>query len=173
MPDAAPKLKTLANITERVAAMQYEEGKIGRIFVLKLETGERIPDIIEEFAHEHGVRSAMVMYVGGAGEESRLVVGPDASWNDKIVPLVHALDGRHEVLAVGTLYPDEEGNPILHMHAAMGREGKAVAGCTRAGVDVWLVGEVLMIEIAGTTGLRKTDTETGFKILQLAGFGRQ
>ncbi len=151
--------------------MQYEEGKIGRIFALKLETGERIPDVIEEFAREHGVRSAMVMYVGGAGEESRLVVGPDASREDKIVPLVKTLGGRHEALAVGTLYPDEEGNPVLHMHAATGREGTAMAGCTRAGVDVWLVGEVLMIEIAGTVGFRKTDAETGFKILQFAGPG--
>ena len=44
------------------------------------------------------------------------------------------------------------------MHAAAGREGRATVGCTRAGVDVWLVGEVVLLEILGAErpGGRKT-----------------
>ncbi|MHC1729075.1 MAG: PPC domain-containing DNA-binding protein [Syntrophobacteraceae bacterium] len=146
--------------------MQYEEGKIGRIFALKLETGDRLPDTIEDFAREHSVRSAMAIYVGGAGAASCLVVGPDETREDAIVPLIHKLNSIQEVLGVGTLFPDEQGNPVLHMHAATGREGKATVGCTRAGVDVWLVGEVILLEICETKGLKKRDPATNFQILQ-------
>lgn len=147
--------------------MQYDEGKIGRIFALRLESGDRLPDAVEHFAREHAVRSAMAVYVGGAGAGSRFVVGPEANrTDDAVIPLVHTLGGIHEALAVGTLFPDESGNPILHMHAAAGREGNATAGCTRAGVEVWLVGEVILLEITGMEGVRKKDPATGFQLLR-------
>jgi uncharacterized protein len=148
--------------------MQYDEGKIGRIFVLKLEAGERLPDAIEAFAREHAVQRAMAIYVGGAGATSRLVVGPEENRGDAIVPMVHTLGGIQEVLAVGTLFPDEHGNPVLHMHAATGREGAATVGCTRAGVDVWLIGEVILLEISGMGGFRKKDLDIGFHLLQFS-----
>lgn len=146
--------------------MQYSEGVIGRIFGLRLETGDRVPDAVEDFAREHEVRHAMVMFVGGAGADSRLVVGPEENRGDDIVPLVHRLGAIHEVAAVGTLFPDENGHPELHMHAAAGREGSAAVGCTRAGLDVWLTGEVILLEICGIGGVRKKDAKTGFKMLQ-------
>jgi predicted DNA-binding protein with PD1-like motif len=146
--------------------MQYSQGTIGRVFALKLETGERLPDAIEDFALEHEVRSAMAIYVGGAGAASRLVVGPEENRGDDIVPILHTLGGTQEVLAVGTLFVDENGHPRLHMHAATGREGRATVGCTRGGVEVWLIGEVILLEISGIGGLRKKDSKTGFQILQ-------
>jgi len=148
--------------------MQYSEGSIGRIFTLKLESGDRLPDTIVDFAREHAVRSAMAIYVGGADATSRMVVGPDATRSDAVISLVHTLGGINEVLAVGAIFPDEDGEPTLHMHAATGREGTATVGCVRAGVDVWLVGEVILLEICGTGGVRVKDPETGFHILQFA-----
>ncbi len=146
--------------------MQYQEGSIGRVFALRLEEGERLPDTLETFAQEQGLKAAMVIYVGGAKGGSRLVVGPDATKTDAIVPLVHTLTGIQEVLAVGTLFPDEQGEPVLHLHAATGREGDATVGCSRAGVDVWLVGEVIILEILGTKGRRRPEPPSGFSLLQ-------
>ncbi len=146
--------------------MQYKEGNIGRIFTLRLETGDRLPETVEEFAREQGIAGAMAIYVGGADKGSKLVVGPAENTGEEVVPLLHNLAGVHEVLAVGTLFPDEQGNPVLHMHAGVGREGRATVGCTRAGVDVWLVGEVILLEITGTGGVRKKDPQTGFDLLQ-------
>ncbi|MGV8074293.1 MAG: PPC domain-containing DNA-binding protein [Syntrophobacteraceae bacterium] len=149
--------------------MQYDEGSLGRIFTLRLEQGDRLPQTIEDFAIEHNIRSAMAIYIGGAEAGSRLVVGPEQNRGDEVVPITHALQGIHEVLAVGTLFTDEAGKPVLHMHAAAGREGGAVVGCTRAGVDVWLVGEVILFEILGTSGRRENDPRTGFQLLQFGG----
>jgi uncharacterized protein len=148
--------------------MQYSQGTIGRVFVLRLEEGERLPEVIEEFAENHHIDGAMVLYVGGAQHGSRLVVGPEAGRQDAIIPLIHSLQGIQELLGVGTLFPDEAGKPVLHMHAATGREGKATVGCTRAGVEVWLVGEVILLEILGTEGQRRKTPPSDFKLLQLA-----
>ncbi len=91
-----------------------------------------------------------------------MVVGPDTERPDAVVPLLHMLQGSQEVLALGTLVPDEGGNPVLHMHAAAGREGQATVGCTRAGVDVWLVGEVVLLEIIGPAARRQKTPRPGF-----------
>ena len=149
--------------------MQYREGRLGRIFVLRLEQGEPLNDTIEAFARDHGIGGAMVMYLGGAQDGSRMVVGPEAGRGEDVVPLVYALSGIQEVLAVGTLFLNEGGEPALHMHAAAGREGGATVGCTRAGVEVWLVGEVVILEILGTAARRRQEPQTGFQLLNLAG----
>ncbi len=76
-----------------------------------------------------------------------MMVGPDAAREDSVVGLMHVLTGAHETLAVGTIFPDENGKPSVHMHAACGREGRATVGCTRAGLGTWLVGEAVLLEI--------------------------
>jgi len=145
--------------------MQYSEGRLGRIFALRLEDGERLPDVLEVFAREKGIKGALVFFLGGAQHGSRVVVGPEAS-REKVVPLIHVLQGIQEVLAVGTIFPNAAGQPVMHLHAASGREGGATVGCTRAGVEVWLVGEVVILEILGTSGQRLKDPGTGFELLQ-------
>jgi predicted DNA-binding protein with PD1-like motif len=146
-------------------SMHYTEGRMGRVFVLRLEDGERLNDTLEAFAREHHLAHALAFYLGGSATGSRVVVGPDANRHDAVVPLVHMLSGSQEVLALGTLIIDEAGAPVLHMHAAAGREGRATVGCTRAGVDVWLVGEVVLLEIVGPEARRRKDPETGFQLL--------
>lgn len=148
--------------------MQYSEGRLGRIFVMRLEAGEPLNVTIETFAREQGISRAMVIYLGGAADGSRVVVGPEAGRGEAIIPLIHLLRGAQEVLALGTLFPNEAGDPMLHMHAAAGREGGATVGCTRAGVEVWLVGEVILLEILGTEARRRKDPQTGFELLRVS-----
>jgi len=54
----------------------------------------------------------------------------------------------------------------LHMHAALGREGKTRSGCIRPGIEVWKVGEVILLEITGSTAHRQEDKVTGFNMLE-------
>ena len=147
--------------------MQYREGRMGRIFILRLEDGERLNDSIEKFAREQQISHGLAFFLGGSGDGSRVVVGPEAG-RAEIIPLLHTLQGAQEVLALGTLIPNEAGEPLLHMHAATGREGRATVGCTRAGVDVWLVGEVVLLEILGAEAARRhKDEATGFQLLRI------
>ena len=144
--------------------MKISEGTIGRVFVLRLEHGERLPDCIEAFAAEHGVLRAYCALVGGI-EGGSIVTGPldGAAMPPKAV--LTALAGAQEVAAVGTLFPDEAGAPRLHMHGAFGRGEEARVGCIRPGIGVWTIGEFVVIELLGLEMTRRRDPATGFELL--------
>jgi predicted DNA-binding protein with PD1-like motif len=73
----------------------------------------------------------------------------------------------HEACGVGTIFADEEGKPKLHMHASFGRNENTVTGCVRLGVDVWRIGEVVVMELTGAVACRAKDKETGFGFLEI------
>lgn len=146
--------------------MKYSEAKQGRIFVIRLEDGDIVHDEIESFAREKSIRAAGLIIVGGADQESKFVVGPEEGRTTPVVAMEHVLEEVHEIAGVGTLFPDDEGNPVLHMHMACGRKSSTITGCIREGVRVWHVMEVILFELADTTGIRTLDSETGFKLLQ-------
>jgi len=147
--------------------MRTLEMERGRAFILRLETGEVLHVVLEKFCRENGIRNALVTAVGGIGEGSRMTVGPEMPYDKGIVPIVITLDAPHELTATGTVFPDEDGNPMMHMHGSAGRDGKAVTGCLRTGVTAWLVLEVSVIELIGEGAVRKKDEKTGMKILEL------
>ncbi len=147
--------------------MHYNEAKLGRVFVLRLHDGDRLPGALESFALEHKVQGALCFFVGGAKDNSRVVVGPRNDIETPPEPMLTLLRGVHEVCGVGTLFSDEAGKPKLHMHAAFGRSEKTVTGCVRLGVDVWRIGEVVLLELAGTSAHRAVDKETGFEFLEV------
>ncbi|HMK65172.1 MAG TPA: PPC domain-containing DNA-binding protein [Thermodesulfobacteriota bacterium] len=100
--------------------MQYSEAKQGRIFVIRLEDGEILHETIERFAADQAIRAAYLIVLGGADGGSRLVVGPEDGRAVPVLPMVHELDDVHEIVGTGTLFLDEEDQPVLHMHTASG-----------------------------------------------------
>lgn len=144
--------------------MKVAEGRIGRVFVLRLEDGDRLPDCIEDFATERGVAQGFCALVGGVGS-GRIVVGPEDTVTMPPVPMLTELLGAHEAAAVGTLFPDETGRPSLHMHATFGRGDTVKTGCIRPGIDIWTIGEFVLIELIGLDLVRKRDAATGFELL--------
>jgi predicted DNA-binding protein with PD1-like motif len=147
--------------------MQFTEAKFGRIFVLRLHDGDHLPDVLESFAAGHHITTALCFFLGGAKEKGRVVVGPKDGYALPPEPMVTLLNGVHEACGVGTIFADEEGKPKLHMHASFGRNEKTVTGCVRMGVDVWRIGEVVVLELLGTVAHRAIDKETGFEFLEI------
>jgi predicted DNA-binding protein with PD1-like motif len=147
--------------------MQFTEAKLGRVFVLRLHDGDRLPDVLESFAAEKNVSTALCFFLGGAKENSRVVVGPKNGYALPPEPMVTLLDGVHEACGVGTIFADEEGKPKLHMHTSFGRNENTVTGCIRMGVDVWQIGEVVMLELACEKACRVKNKETGFEFLEI------
>ncbi len=145
--------------------MRYSEGSIGRIFVLSLDNGDKLPACLENFAAEKKISRGMCVIVGGIDDGGNIVVGPKERETMPPDPILHRLTGVHEICAVGTLFPDTEGKPRLHMHAAFGREGETRTGCIRPGVEVWRLGEVIILEITNNSAVRKKDAQTGFDML--------
>ncbi len=144
--------------------MQYEEGRVGRVFVLRLEDGETLPKVVEDFAAEKNIRGAACWLIGGLGPGT-VVAGPKDKDAVPLEVIQESFDEPREVLAVGTLFADESGVPRLHMHAATGRGRETLTGCIRPGVDTWLIGEFLIMEITGTAMLRKVQPDTGLALL--------
>ena len=146
--------------------MKYSQAKPGRIFVIRLEDGDIVHEAIESFAREHAIGAAALVILGGADKGSRLVVGPEDGRATPVIPMGLMLENVHEAAGVGTLFPDNEGNPVLHLHMACGRNGDTVTGCVRTGVKVWHVMEAVLFELKDSTGVRRPDEATGFKLLQ-------
>ena len=149
--------------------MKYAEARQGRVFILRLEDGDVLHEVVERFAKSKKIRAAALLAVGGADKGSRLVVGPRRGRAAKIVAMETVLDEVHEVAGVGTLFPDEQGQPLLHMHMAAGRRRKTVTGCVRVGVKTWHILEVILFELMRTRAVRKLDSKLGFKLLQPGG----
>jgi len=147
--------------------MRSVEMERGRTFVLRLETGEILHEVLERFSREKGIKNATLTIVGGIGEGSRMTVGPEVPYEKGIVPIVFTLNAPHELTASGTIFTDEDGSPMVHIHGSAGREGRAVTGCLRTGVIAWLVLEVVIMELVGDGAVRKKDKATGMKILEL------
>ena len=147
--------------------MNYTEAKLGRIFILRLHEGERLHEVIEKFASEKQVSGALCFFLGGAEDKSKVVVGPKDGKACTIDPMITLLKGVHEACGIGTIFTNEQGKPKLHMHASFGRNDSAVTGCVRKGVDVWLIGEVVILELAGSLAKRAKDKDTSFEVLEV------
>ena len=121
--------------------MKACQGKMGRVFVIRLEDGDVVPGCIERFAEENGVSVGHAVLVGGIGG-GEVVVGPWCSQEMPPQPMLLPVDG------------------------ALGRSGQTMSGCLRPGVETWLVGEVILYEILGVKAVRVRDAESGFSLLE-------
>jgi len=146
--------------------MRVSEGHIGRVFILRLDDGDVLPGCVEQFANEKGIKTGQVILVGGIGS-GNVVVGPRDSLTMPPEPMILPVDGAHEVAGVGVLAPGEDGKPVLHIHAALGRSGQTLTGCLRPGVNTWLVVEATIIEFTGIKAVRRPDTKSGFTLLEI------
>lgn len=148
--------------------MRSAELRDGRVFVLRLEEGEVLHESVEAFCRDNCILNATVTAVGGVDAGSVYVSGPEYPIGDRIEPILCTLDAPCELTGTGTVFPDEDGNPIMHMHGSMGREGISHTGCFRVKMVVWLVMEVVIREMVGTGLVRKvSDNRIDAKLLEV------
>lgn len=147
--------------------MEFTEAKLGRIFILRLHDGECLHEILESFATEKNVSAALILFLGGANTNSKIVVGPEKGDSIPPLPMTTLLNGVHEAQGIGTLFKDENGEPKLHMHSSFGRKQNTITGCVRLGVDIWRIGEIIIIELINNSATRVKDKETGFEFLEV------
>lgn len=142
--------------------MQYRVGSIGRVVLAKIEHGDDLLLEIEKILIKEKIESA-IMYMIGAMQEASLVVGPQTA----IVPPEPVWrkfnDGR-ELLGIGTAFCDENG-PHVHLHASIGRGDEPLTGCIRQESQVYLVVELIILELLNTDGIRTLDEITGLNLL--------
>jgi predicted DNA-binding protein with PD1-like motif len=146
--------------------MKYSTARLGRVLVVRLEDGDVVHECIEEAARAEGIARAAVILVGGAAGGSRVVVGPEDGAARPVVAMERVLHDVHEMAGAGTVFPDESGRPVLHLHAAFGRDDRVTVGCIRNGVGTWVVGEALVIELTDNEATRRVEPSSGFELLE-------
>ncbi len=142
--------------------MRSVEMTRGRMFVLTLDTGESVKGCVESFCIEHSVKCAKVTILGGIGKGSSFVCGPfleNGEETTPIIPLSYTVDAPVEFAGVGTVFPDESGKPVMHLHGSVGRDGTSVTGCFRETAKAWLTLEIVIEELLGEAPVRKLDKE--------------
>lgn len=146
--------------------MDYEIGRIGRVIVARGFEGEDVYAELETLAVREHLESAVVLLVGGL-RKGKVVVGPKNPVGP-IEPMFREFDDAREIVGVGTIFRDETG-PKVHLHAGIGRGDEVLVGCPRGGASVFCVLEAVLLEIEGTSALRRPDPDTALKLLSFAG----
>ncbi len=146
--------------------MKYSRANLGRIFILRLEEGEILHKEIERFAKIKKLKSAVVVLLGAADKDSKIVVGPRNVRSRKIFPMEVILGNVYETVGVGTIFPNSKDEAVLHMHSIFGRGKEVRCGCVRLGVKIWYVAEAIIFELKNSSARRIKDKKTGFELLE-------
>lgn len=140
----------------------------GRVFVLRLEEGEVLHEEVESFCASNGIAYATVTATGGVAAGSYFTVGPEVPSGNTVVPLTHVIEHPSELTGTGTVFPDADGAPLMHMHGSVGRGGESVTGCFRRRMVTWLVLEVVIQELIGSGPVRLvSDSRIDARILEI------
>ena len=137
--------------------MQYSEGQLGRVFVVRIDDGEDLLDAMQQFVVDKKILTGVILFLG-ALKEGRMVTGPEEL---TIPPVPHFVmfEGGWETFGVGTIYPGDSG-PAIHYHGSVGRAGHALTGCLREKATTYLVIEAVVLEFTGLDVRRKFDEKT-------------
>jgi predicted DNA-binding protein with PD1-like motif len=137
--------------------MQYTEGQLGRVFVVRIDNGEDMLISLRQFIYDKSIHAGSILFLG-ALMNGRMVTGPEVP---VIPPVPHFVmfEGGWEVFGVGTIYPGEEG-PHIHYHASVGRSGHALTGCLREKAITYLIVEAVILEFTGLSARREFDKKT-------------
>lgn len=144
--------------------MQYSQGSLGRVFVLRLEDGEDLIASLEGLAREKGVHAGVALFMG-ALRDGQMVTGPEVA---TIPPKPHweSFHSAWEVMGMASIYPGENG-PMVHIHSSLGRGREALAGCVRIVASVYLIVEAVLFELLELDARRVMDEKSGLHLLSL------
>lgn len=146
--------------------MQYQVGKPGRMIVVRLEENEPVYESIQTLCKTESVATGVFWIIGGV-QNVDVVTGPEDHTKRPVHSLSQQLEGSHEILGTGTIFPNAEGEPTLHMHASLGHNRDTVTGCPRNSLDCWLINEIVIQEMTGIDAARLKDETSGFTLLTM------
>lgn len=145
--------------------MQYQKGSIGRVIIAKIEHGDDLLSELKNLLRVEQIQSG-IMFMIGALQAGSLVVGPE---NCSVPPKPvwkEFQDGR-EILGMATVFT-EDNEPVIHLHASLGRGDETWTGCIRKDARVYLVVEIVLLELLDSGAIRTLDSLTGLNLLGFA-----
>jgi predicted DNA-binding protein with PD1-like motif len=119
--------------------MKYSVGDKGRIILLRLNEDEDVLELLESLASNENIESGIFFVIGSLKEGSLVSRANTAEL--PVIPIRHHLMNNHEVLGIVNIF-QMEGQPKIHLHAALSRGDKVFLGCLREKSAVFLVEEI-------------------------------
>jgi predicted DNA-binding protein with PD1-like motif len=144
--------------------MDYTQGTLGRVFLLKFQDGDIVIKELERFARREKIKTAVFHFIG-ALKEGHLVTGP----KKPVIPPEpnwRTFRDGWEVMGTGTIFTNKSG-PQIHVHATMGKKDKMMTGCVRKDSKVFLVLEAVVIELKNIKATKDIDKKTGLNLLRI------
>jgi predicted DNA-binding protein with PD1-like motif len=146
--------------------MEYTQGKLGRIFLLKFSDDDIMLKEVERFCRKEAVKTCVFVFLG-ALKKGSLVTGPKKPVIPPQPNWVNFKDGW-EAMGIGTVYTNSLG-PQIHIHSSMGKKTKALTGCVRKDSRTFLVIEAVVFELKGLKATKGIDPKTGLNLLKILG----
>lgn len=139
--------------------MDYTQGKLGRVFVARIDHEEDLLVELEKMAVNENIRSAFFFLLGATGG-ANVVTGP----KEKCIPpevTRTQIDKASEILGMGNIFWEDD-KPKIHIHASACSGSDIVMGCFREFTEVFMVIEIVIFEIEGIAAKRLFDADIGF-----------
>jgi len=119
---------------------------------------------IKSLCKKENVGNAVFHIIGGVNS-AEIVSGPENE-TLPVRPINSRVSLKSEILGTGTIFLCE-GEPTIHLHAAVAKGDDIKLGCIRGETKTFLISEVTMFEILGVEAKRVKDAESGFNLLQV------
>jgi len=145
--------------------MEYRKGTIGRVFSVRFDEGDLFLEELVKLVKSENIRTGWFHVLGGL-READVVTGPREPTMPP-EPVWREVRGAREVMGAGSIFWDGA-EPKIHLHAAMGHHGDTLTACVRKGTKVYLVLEVIIIELNGINATRPWYEKGGFNRLTFA-----
>lgn len=152
-------VNTFLSINKKLCFMDYRVGQIGRVFTVRMDHGEDLTESLKMLASKENIQAATFVLLG-AIETGNMVVGPKKNerppnkmWTD--------FDSAHEIVGVGNLFHDR-GEPVIHLHAGLGRAENGLVGCVRKENKIFMVIEAFVFELTGFEAERIWNDTEGY-----------
>ncbi|MEW6519223.1 MAG: PPC domain-containing DNA-binding protein [Thermodesulfobacteriota bacterium] len=143
--------------------MDYRTGSVARVFAIRFDDGDDFLGGLTELIKKENIRNGWFHVIGGL-RQADVVTGP----REPVMPpepVWRQLRDARETLGSGSIYRDENDEPRIHLHAALGHHGDTITGCVRKGSRTYLLLEVILFEIAGFAASRPWSADKGFNIV--------
>lgn len=145
--------------------MEYKKGSVGRVFSIRFDEGDYFLEEFLRLIKKENIRNGWFHVLGGL-REAEVVTGPKEPTMPP-EPVWREVRGAREVLGTGSVFWDRD-EPKIHLHAAMGHHGDTLTACVRKGTKVYLVLEVMIMELEGFEASRPWYDKGGFNRLTFA-----
>lgn len=144
--------------------MEYTQGNIGRIFVVRFDDGENLLEGLENMIKQDKIQTGIIHLIG-ALSSAKAVLGPQKKEYPPN-PFWWEFNDAREIIGIG-VFAWEDNEPKIHLHTGIGHSSESKIGCIRGKADIYITVEAVIQEIINVKVTRKLDLRYNADLLNI------